>query len=1312
MGEFQRDSLVFFVNGKKVVEENPDPALSLLHFLRRKLHLPGTKEACGQGGCGACTVMLSQWDTHQKKALHISANACLVPVCWLHGMAVTTVEGVGSVRRELHPIQSHLVANNGLQCGFCTPGMVMSMYTLTRNNNQPTLSQIEGCIEGNLCRCTGYRPILDAFKNYIKSECPYGDDCCQKKSQKTNEKQDEKAASVKSLCLPDNVTQDPIFPPELQLSDELQRECVKFQAGKKIWYRPTTLSELLDMKALHPEATLVMGNTIAGYMMKTGKLCSDIIIHGTHVDRLGVVELTENGLLIGSALTLTRMEEVLQDALKKTPDAKSRYFVALIEMVRQIGSTQIRNVATLGGNIINAAPNHDLNPLLLSIGVKVHIASKAKGELCQEMTQAFFCGFRKTALEPDEVLVAVTVPYSSQEDYIYGFKQCERNGFDMAVVNTGMVVRFHGDSVGKMTLCYGGVGATVIKAEDAGKAALGLKWDEQMLTVVCDRLMEEVKPKDPTSSLVQYKLALVSSLFLKFYLTVSHARNQEGAGELADLCPHKPCDSMQVFEAVDPNQHSHDEVGHPRPNVSGPQITTGEALFIDDMPRLENELFMSFVMSTKSHARLVSIDASAALALPGVVDFVSHEDIPGNKKWGIIIQDDDVFAEGKVTCYGQIIGGILAESREIAKKAVSMVKVEYEELEPILTIKDAIQKQSFYDGRVEINFGDVTSETKISDHVIEGEVLIGGQEHFYLETFCVLAIPKQENDEMELFCSTQNLSFIQSSVAAILGVDRNRIVCKAKRVGGAFGGKELRSVMVCGPAAVAAVKTGRAVRVVLDRYEDMSITGRRHQVLAEYKVGFTKTGKFKFLDLHMYCNAGNTLDVSACVMEESILHLDNSYKIPNAHVIGDCCRTNIASNTAFRAFGGPQTMVIMETIITEMADTLGCTPEQIREVNFIENGTLSLSNQLYTDVQIQECWKECLQKSQFNEKRQQVLAFNEKNHWVKRGISAIPMKYGIGYYYLPLNQGGALIHIYTDGSVLIAHGGVELGQGLYTKMIQVASRALGVPSSKIFTSETSTNTVPNTTATAASTASDINGFAIINACEILRARLKPYMEADPNGTWEKWVSAAYMDCVSLSATGFYRTKGYDSKTNSGEARDYYTYGTICTEIEIDTLTGDHQVLSAEIVMDVGKSLNPAIDIGQIEGGFIQGYGMMTTEELSMSTDGRPLNLGPSTYKLPTVRNIPQKFNVSLLKDSKCERAVYSSKGIGEPPYLLAASVIMAIREAVRAARADNGLTGFFRFDCPATAERIRLACQDKYVKDLKIETGKDTVIKI
>lgn len=1254
----------------QVVDPNPDPECTLLTYLREKLRLCGTKLGCGEGGCGACTVMISRIDPLLKQIKHIAVNACLTPVCAMHGCAVTTVEGIGSTRTRLHPVQERLAKDHGSQCGFCTPGIVMSMYALLRSMPQPSMKDLEIAFQGNLCRCTGYRPILEGYKTFTKEfGCAMGDKCCKVNGTKCGEDMEngvlvDDKLFEKSEFTPFDPTQEPIFPPELQLNKEWDIQTLVFKGERATWYRPNNLQDLLKIKAQYPAAKLVVGNTEIGVEVKFKHFLYPVLINPTKVKEMIDVEELEDSIYFGASVSLMDIDRILRERIEKLPEHQTRFFQCAVNMLHYFAGKQIRNVASLGGNIMTGSPISDMNPVLMAGAVKLKVAKFVDGkiqyrEVC--MANGFFTGYRRNVIEPSEVLVGLYFPKTLEHQYVIAFKQAKRRDDDIAIVNAAINVFIDPKTitVDKIYMAFGGMAPTTVLAVRSAEIMLKQKWNKDLVERVTESLCAEL-PLAPSApgGMIAYRRSLVVSLFFKAYLTITQKLIKSGILP-EDTLPqdelsgaevfHTPAlKSAQLFEKVSNKQSQCDPIGRPKVHASAFKQATGEAIYCDDIPRMENELYLALVLSTKAHAKILSIDASEALAMPGVHAFFSSKDITQHEnEVGPVFHDEEVFASEKVYCQGQVIGAIAADNQTIAQAAARKVKIEYEELKPvIITIEQAIEHKSYFPDYPRFTeIGDVEKAFKEADHVYEGSCRMGGQEHFYLETHASLAVPR-DSDEIELFCSTQHPSEVQKLVAHVLSTSAHRIVCRAKRLGGGFGGKESRAISVALPVALACHRLRRPIRCMLDRDEDMMITGTRHPFLFKYKIAFTSEGRLTGCYIECYNNAGWSMDLSFSVLERAMFHFENCYKIPNIKVGGWVCKTNLPSNTAFRGFGGPQGMFAGEHIIRDVARILGKDYLEIMELNFYKEGDITHYRQKLDNFPIERCFQDCLKQSNYYKKKKEIEEFNRSHRWRKRGISLVPTKYGIAFGVSHLNQAGALINIYADGSVLLSHGGVEIGQGLHTKMIQCCARALQIPIELIHISETATDKVPNTSPTAASSGSDLNGMAVLDACEKLNKRLAPFKEANPNGTWQEWISKAYFERVSLSATGFYRMPdiGYDPVNNpTALMYNYFTNGVGVSVVEIDCLTGDHQVLSTDIVMDIGSSLNPAIDIGQIEGAFMQGYGLFTLEEMVYSPQGMLYSRGPGMYKLPGFADIPGEFNVTILTGAANPRAVYSSK---------------------------------------------------------------------
>lgn len=1318
--ETRNDGLIFYVNGKKIMEKNPDPETMLLSYLRKKLQLTGTKYGCGGGGCGACTVMVSKYDPQTKSINHSSVNACLLPVCQLHGAAVTTVEGIGSTKTKLHPVQERIAKAHGSQCGFCTPGMVMSMYTLLRNNPQPTMEDVTEGLAGNLCRCTGYRPIVDGYRTFCESE-----NCCQLNGSACNMANGNGNGSVEPIengqpelfskddLLPLDPTQDLIFPPELMRLAEVNDQTTQRFCGERMtWISPGSLDELLQLKADYPQAPLVMGNTNIGLDMKFKGIFHPVIISPTRVPELFKVTQKSEGVCVGAGCSMSVLKSVLERSIKDFPPENTHMFQALLQQINLVGGQQIRNVATLGGNIASAYPNSDLTPVLAA-GRCTLVALSKEGRRRVPINKDFFLGFAKTILKPDEIVLSVFIPATRQNEIVHAFRHAPRKENALATVNAGMRVWFNENSnvVKEISIYYGGVGATILSADSTCQQIVGRSWEEATLSDAYSTLVDEVKlgPSAPGGK-VDFRRSLTLSLLFKFNLLLLQYLNGKDAtqGEIPQKMqsaiqplPKNIKPGYQEFQNVLEGQSAQDPVGRPMMHRTALSQATGEAVYCDDLPHTDGELFLMIVTSSRPHAKITNIDFSEALKLPGVMDVITAKDIPGKRFRTFTGYEEELLAQDEVTCVGQMVCAVVADSKAHAKRGAAAVKISYEDLQDrIFTVEEAIEKESFFLPRRTIQRGDVEKGLREAEQVYEGEIRIGGQEHFYLETQSFLVIPVGEEKEMKVYLSTQHPAFTQESVAETLGIPSNRVSCHVKRLGGAFGGKVTKTAILASITAVAAWKTGRSVRCVLERGEDMLITGGRHPVWGKYKVGFMENGRITAADFQYYANSGNTVDESVLVAEKILLHLDNAYNIPNLRGRSAACKTNLPSNTAFRGFGVPQCMLVVESMIDDVALKLGRMPEEIREINMYKEVSLTHYKMEFDPENLVRCWNECMEKADFRQRRLAIDLFNQQNHFKKRGIAIIPIKYGIGFAEGFLNQAAALVHIYKDGSVLVSHGGTEMGQGVHTKIQQVASRELNIPASLIHISETSTQCVPNTCPSAASFGTDANGMAVKDACQILYTRLEPIRKKNPKGTWQNWITTAFLEKISLSATGYYRGHDLDMdwEKQEGKPYAYFTYAVACSEIELDCLTGEYRTLRTDIVADIGRSINPSIDIGQIEGAFMQGLGLYTMEELKFSPSGVLYTRGPGQYKIPSFCDVPLKFNVYLLAGTSNPHAIYSSKGIGEPTVFLGSSVFFAIKDAVTAARKDAGLTGPFQLNSPATPERACLACATHFTK--------------
>ena len=747
---------------------------------------------------------------------------------------------------------------------------------------------------------------------------------------------------------------------------------------------------------------------------------------------------------------------------------------------------------------------------------------------------------------------------------------------------------------------------------------------------------------------------------------------------------------------------------------SAAKHVTGRAVYIDDMPALPGTQEVWLATSPHPHARILSVDCAKARAVPGVSAAITGADIPGVNDVAPIFSGEPILADGVVEYVGHPIAAIAAADRDTARRAAALVAVEYELLDPVLTIEDALDRESYVARPQVMARGEAGAAIAAAPHRIEGEAGCGGQDHFYLEGQIALAVP-QEDSDMLVYSSTQHPTEVQHGVAHTLGVPANAVTVEVRRMGGAFGGKESQATIVAAIAAVLARASGLPVKLRLARDDDMIVTGKRHDFLFRYEAGFDDTGRISGLDFMFAARAGNVADLSTSVMGRALCHADNCYDIPNALFRGYCCKTNTVSNTAFRGFGGPQGMVAIEIVIEHIARTLGIDVEAVRRANYYGEAPRNVApyGQIVDDNIIEEIVELLSETAGYEERRQEVAAFNETSPVIKKGIALMPIKFGISFNVKSLNQAGALVHVYTDGSVHLNHGGTEMGQGLYVKIAQVVSETFQIDLDRIRLSPASTDKVPNTSATAASSGSDLNGMAALDAAMRIKERMTG-VAAEHFGvdageirfadnriyagnrslTFGELARMSWAERVSLSATGFYRTPDihWDAERMQGRPFFYHAYGACIAEVAIDTLTGENRVLRADILEDCGSSLNPAIDLGQIEGGFVQGMGWVTMEELWWDAGGRLRTHGPSTYKIPGSRDVPPVFNVHILEDSPNPHpTIFRSKAVGEPPLMLALSVWLAIRDAVASLAGHRRLV---RLDPPATPERVLAAVEE------------------
>lgn len=754
-------------------------------------------------------------------------------------------------------------------------------------------------------------------------------------------------------------------------------------------------------------------------------------------------------------------------------------------------------------------------------------------------------------------------------------------------------------------------------------------------------------------------------------------------------------------------------VGRSVKHESAAKQVSGEAIYIDDRLEFPNQLHVYIRTSDQAHARISRIDTTPCYDFPGVAIAITAKDIPGLKDIGPLKPGDPLLVEDIVEFFGQPLLAVAAGDHDTARQAAMAAIIEYEPLEPVLCVEQALQTEHFVSEPHTHKRGDSSAALAGAKHKVSGSVHIGGQEHFYLETQISSVVPTEDGG-MIVYSSTQNPTEVQKLVAEVLAIPFNKVQIDMRRMGGGFGGKETQAA---GPACIAAVVaklTGRPTKIRLPRVEDMMMTGKRHPFFNQYNVGYDDNGMITGCEMKLAGNCGNSPDLSDSIIDRAMFHSDNSYYLGDATITGYRCKTNTASNTAYRGFGGPQGLIMPEIILDEIARKLDKDPLEIRKLNLYggEGRDTTHYYQKVEDNVLPELLNDLEQSSDYQQRRQEIKEYNANSPILKKGLALTPVKFGISFTASFLNQAGALIHIYTDGSIHLNHGGTEMGQGLNTKVAQIVAEEFQVDFDTIQITATNTDKVPNTSPTAASSGTDLNGKAAQNAARTIKQRLIDFAThhftvseedivfrnnhvviRDQVMAFADFIQLAYFNQISLSSTGFYRTPKiyYDRETARGRPFYYFAYGAACSEVVIDTLTGEYKILRVDILHDVGASLNPAIDIGQIEGAFVQGAGWLTTEELVWNDQGRLMTSGPASYKIPAITDMPIDFRVRLVENRKNkEDTVFNSKAVGEPPFMLGISVYCAIKDAI-SSLSDYRISP--ALDTPATPERVLWAVQ-------------------
>nr|CBA32608.1 hypothetical protein Csp_D33000 [Curvibacter putative symbiont of Hydra magnipapillata] len=1503
-----RNQITFILDGERVTLTDVSPQTRLIDYL----HLPevakgGTKLVCGQGGCGACTVMLTSYDLGQDKVVNKSINACLRPLVALDGTMVTTTQGIGNVQDGVDEVQYKLAANNGSQCGYCSPGFTMNMFTLRQNKACLTEREIEDNFDGNLCRCTGYRPILEAFKQFAvdyKPPCP------------------QPTIKIDPAFAPSGIKPfSKITPPADFVEYMRSPQPLVFARNGYTYQRPISLDALYAHKAAAGPTganfRLVCGNTSVG-IYETQPIYAETplnpqsLVDVSVIAELQAVRVTDQGLECGGAISLTRLLEILQTTIDSRDPVQTQGMVALRDHLKVVANHQVRNEASVAGNIHMATNLGFLSDVVLVLGAlaaKVKVSWKSGSKLYDILQLP-----QDSQLPVDAIYESIVIPWTVERSYVRSYKIRRRDEDAHALVNAGFFVRLEADGrVAECRLVYDGIRADYALASttygvqfhpitvDATRALLmGRLWNEETLRQALRSLAQEVAvwapPVGPAGPYeigqipFSFRATLAENLFYKFFVAVA-----EASGATA-VPPQVRSAGQNYVRPVSTGQQYYNSypaeapVSEPFVKLSAFMQTTGEVQYTHDLVRPPHTLEAAYVYSLIAFGQFyyqlpittaygnkgerVSVALLQQFLRDWYADFtalVTYEDVPVKAaNWIGLGGDDPVFVPSQdqalpdgiaanrnffphhVTSVGAPIGLVVARNRRAAQEIANFVRTQCIVFLPEKTrdFDVALAEKHYF----EQNPPTAPSLTHIpeivrpgSNHawlqephhhalkegatefpVVHGLRRTGYQNHFYLETMNTLAVPG-ENRSITLNTASQAIADNQYAAAGALGVPAVNVRVRLTRIGGGFGGRQSLSHFNSTAAAVAAWTLQQPVRLALDRNTNFINCGGRHAYQGQYAVAYAEDGAIKGFSMDFISDGGNTYDLSLPVMDFSLQSNDNAYNIPTYRVRGQVCQTNSLSNTAFRSFGFVQAVNLSEQAIEHVAYKLGKTPEEVREKNLYKDGvgewgafritpqTLGtllrfrldppaikalepLLGQLFADEavftaavqahdptntftgaanlgnmvalkevsttaydftpymeglkqsKLVQLWQQLKQVSAFDQRRAAVTEFNANNRWRKRGLSMIPLKYGISYSDSrgTLDQAGAYVVAYaSDGSVLVSHGGVEMGQGMQTKLAQIAAQTLGIDITLVKMAETDTTVVSDASPTAASTGADLNGGAVELACRILRERLEKFCEDLEQYTvyfskfdttamdkasveqmlavtrnwrdhwsevWPLVCSLAYTNRVGLAAEARYKTPNFSSMDIShslGNTFFYFTYAVAASEVEIDVLTGDFTVLRSDILFDVGRSLNPLIDVGQIEGGFVQGIGYLTMEELTFQgsreapRQGYPTGALTTTntweYKPPGSRSIPVDMRVWITDANGCkqqpkppqrdEAAVKRSKGVGEPPLVLSNTVFFAIKQAIQAFYQAEGHDAWVELDAPASVVRIQSACR-------------------
>lgn len=1311
-------NLVFAVNEERFEIADIHPSTTLLEFLRTRTRFKSVKLGCGEGGCGACVVLLSKYDPISDQVEDCTVNSCLTLVCSINGCSITTTEGLGNCKEGFHAIHQRLAGFHASQCGFCTPGMCVSLFSALVNaekSNRPksspgfsklSVSEAEKSVAGNLCRCTGYRPIADACKSFAADVDieDLGFNCFW-------DKEEGKEVKLSRLPFYDSSCQISTFPEFLK--EEL-KSSKHLDSGRYSWYSPVSVEELQGLLAKInvpnnlnlTRVKIVVSNTGTGYYKELEGY--DTYIDLRYIPQLSMIKWGSTCIQIGAAVSISK-------AILALKQGDNMILMKIANHLEKIASGFVRNSASLGGNLVMAQKSSfpsDIATVLLAVDASVEILSCSKLEM---ITLEEF--LERPPLDSKSIIMSIKIPIFSESQCKLMFETYRAAprplGNALPYLNAAFLAEVSMSkskdsfTVNKIQLAFGAYGTRhAIRARKVEESLAGRNLDLEVFQQTMKLLQATVVPEDGISH-SSYRQSLAEAFLFEFLNTLVETGPDFSSVRLNGYIDSdtgmqyktkehtmigSPPQLLPAKQMIVSNTEYH-PVGEPIAKTGAALQASGEAIYVDDIPSPTDCLYGAFVYSTKPLARIKDVHYESKSLPDGVVAVISFKDIPdGGENIGArtIFGIEPLFADDLTRCAGERIALVVADTQKHADTAAALAVVDYDtkNLEPpILTVEDAVERSSFYDIPPIVRpnpVGDFTKGMEEADHkFLSAQIRLPSQYYFYMETQTALAVPDEDNC-MVVYSSAQAPEFTHSVIARCLGVPANNVRVITRRVGGGFGGKAIRSMPVATACALAAHKLQHPVRMYLSRKTDMIMTGGRHPMKITYNVGFKSDGKITALHLDLLINAGMSADISP-MMPFNILNALKKYDWGALSFDMKVCKTNHTSKSAMRAPGEVQGSFIAEAVIEHVASSLSMDVDIVRNRNIHTFDSLSLFYEHGAgeplEYTLPSIWDKLASSSSYYQRMEMVKVFNNTHKWHKRGISRLPIVHEV-----LLRPTPGKVNILEDGSIVVEVGGIELGQGLWTKVKQMAAFALSLIQcggtedllDKVRVVQADTLSMIQGGFTAGSTTSESSCEAVRICCNTLVERLIPLKERlqEQMGSvkWETLISQAWLQAVNLSASTYYKPEFTNMR--------YLNYGAAVSEVEVNLLTGETAILRSDIIYDCGQSLNPAVDLGQIEGAFVQGIGFFMLEEYLTNPDGLVTADSTWTYKIPTIDTIPKQFNVEIMNSGHHQKRVLSSKASGEPPLLLAASVHCATRAAIKEARRQLASWGGLECDSP------------------------------